>query len=499
MLYFAPRMALYLKYRPQSFADVVGQDHVVTTLERAISRGHISHAYLLCGTRGTGKTSVARILAKTILLAGIEDETVKAQATTGIENGSFVDLIEIDAASNRKIEDIRELIEKIQFSPAIAKAKVYIIDEAHMLTKDSFNALLKTLEEPPEYAYFILATTELHRVPETIQSRCQRFLFRTVREEDIIRRLQYIADQEHIKVERDALRAIAHYALGSFRDGIALLDQLRSLEKITLSDVTERIGKTSVAFLEEMVEALTARDPIRIKNSIEHIEESNIPIDLIARELLSLIRTHLHEAIEKKEDTTRILHMIDLLLEMIKNIRLSPVPALALESTLLSLCTDQTSTVPTKQAPVLPTIKVKSQKNEESPSTLPDLRETKIDPSSTSLQNALIEAEEFTIQTVLSHWQELLDAVTPAAVRMSLKSGTIAGIKNDVLELSFPSTFNRDRLAETHASRGIEDILQKMFKKPVRLKLTLDEDTKTVVAGPATDLVEAAAEVFGNM
>lgn len=491
-------MALYLKYRPQSFADVVGQDHVVTTLEQSIAHGHISHAYLLCGSRGTGKTSVARILAKTILLHGIENGAAKERMTKGIEEGSFVDLIEIDGASNRRIEDIRELIEKINFSPAVSGSKVYIIDEVHMLTKDAFNALLKTLEEPPEYAFFILATTELHKVPDTIQSRCQRFLFRRVRDEDITRRLQFIADQEHIKAEREALRAIAKHALGSFRDGIALLDQLRSLEKITLSDVTERIGKTSLTFMEEIIDALTARDLLRIRNVVAHIEESNVPIDLIASDLLSLVRTHLHEAIEKKEDLSGFIRMTDVLLEAIKNIRLSPVPALVLESTLLSLCTAAEGAQDIEQKPneSVARLTVIPPPADDAVAVTDQTAKTQTAPIAKS---ALVEAEDLSPASVMKHWPELLESVTPASVRMSLKNGTVSSVKGDTLELSFAATFHRDRIAETHASRTIENILHRIFRNPVRLKCVLDKDAKPTITGPATDLVEAAAEVFGNM
>ena len=194
-------MSLYLTYRPLSFADVTGQDHVVTTLEQAAQKGKLAHAYLFAGNRGTGKTSVARILAKTMMMQGIEDETMQKQIKKGVEEGSIVDLLEIDAASNRGIDDIRDLIEKIQFSPVVCNAKVYIIDEVHMLTKEAFNALLKTLEEPPAYAYFILATTERNKIPTTIQSRCQCFPFRNIRDEDIVRRLQFIADSEKIEAD----------------------------------------------------------------------------------------------------------------------------------------------------------------------------------------------------------------------------------------------------------------------------------------------------------
>ena len=489
-------MALYLKYRPQSFADVVGQDHVVTTLEQAIQRDQISHAYLFCGTRGTGKTSVARIVAKTILLKGIEDEALSKQMTKGIEEGSLVDLVEIDAASNRRIDDIRDLIEKINFSPAVSKAKVYIIDEVHMLTKEAFNALLKTLEEPPDYAYFILATTELHKVPETIQSRCQRFLFRRVRDDDIVRRLQYIADQEHIKIDREALRTIARHALGSFRDGIALLDQLRSLEKITQTDVTERIGKSSLTFIEEIVHAITEQDLSGVVGIIKRIEESNVPVDLIAADLLSLIRTHMHAAIERKEDPEPYIRMTDTLLLSLKNIRLSPVPALVLESALLSLCQPEETPKETKKSSSAGRVKLTVPETESS-ETVPEKQPPPA--QSDSSKKTLIEAEELTIDSVLKNWDNILRAVAPASVRMSLKNGTVTTIDGATIRLTFSSAFHRDKVADTKASRTIEEALFLVYRRPVRIKCVLEKEMDTTKLGPKTDLVEAAAEVFGNL
>ncbi len=477
-------MALYLKYRPQTFADVVGQDHVVTTLEQASTHHRISHAYLLCGGRGTGKTSVARIMAKTILLQGIEDDILRAQMTQEIENGTFVDLIEIDGASNRKIDDVRDLIEKINFSPVIAKAKVYIIDEVHMLTKEAFNALLKTLEEPPDYAYFILATTELHKVPDTIQSRCQRFLFKRVDDEDIIRRLQFIADQEHIKIDREALRAIARHASGSFRDGISLMDQLHSLEKITLADVTDRIGKTSVVFLEDIANALATNDIAAITELIKEMEDANVPFDSVAGDLLSLVRSQMHEAIEKKEPLSSFISMTDVLLSALKDMRSSPMPALVLESALISLClgTEKTTIV----TPVMRAPTAMSQK------PLIDAK-----PETVSPKAGTIDVDVFNMHNVRKHWDAINKQVEPPSVRMSLKDATIIAAEGSTLNLAFASSFHRDKIAETKASRSIEETLFSVFKKQIRIHCAL-EKTSAANTGPATDLVEAAAEVFGG-
>ncbi len=484
-------MALYLTYRPQTFADVVGQDHVVTTLEQAVTQGRISHAYLLCGSRGTGKTSVARIMAKTILLRGVDDEIIKKQMIQEIENGTFVDLIEIDGASNRKIDDVRDLIEKINFSPSVAKSKVYIIDEVHMLTKEAFNALLKTLEEPPDYAYFILATTELHKVPDTIQSRCQRFLFKRVKDEDIIRRLQYIADQEKIKIDREALRAIARHASGSFRDGISLMDQLHSLEKITLADVTERIGKTSVVFIEEVANALATKDIAAITELIKQMEDANVPLDSVASDLLTLIRSHMHEAILKKESPAPFIAMSDVLLSTLKDMRTSPLPALVLESALVSLCMDSTVPIKNTERPVStsPVTHI--------PASVVPKAPLDVKPEETPIKSAAIDVDAFNLQNVLKHWDTIGKTVQPPSVRMSLKDGTIVSADGNTLRLAFASAFHRDKIADTKASRSVEESLLSVFKKPIRIQCVL-EKTSAASTGPTTDLVEAAAEVFGG-
>jgi DNA polymerase III subunit gamma/tau len=331
-------MSLYRKYRPQSFADVVGQDHIVTTLEQAAAQGKLTHAYLFAGSRGTGKTSVARILAKILMIRTIEDETIQRQILRGVEEGSIVDLLEIDAASNTGVENIRDLIEKIQFSPVVASAKVYIIDEVHMLSKGAFNALLKTLEEPPPYAYFILATTELHKIPQTIQSRCQCFPFRAIREEDITRRLQYIADQERISIDREAVRAIARHGTGALRDAISLLDQLRSLPKITVGDVEERIGAAGHEEVETVLAAIAQGDADAIIAAVERVEEAGVPLDTFLRQILGAVRSAMHEAVGRGEPIDSFLRTLDILLHAMRDVRIAPVPGLILESVLLSLC-----------------------------------------------------------------------------------------------------------------------------------------------------------------
>lgn len=268
--------ALYRKYRPKTFDEVVGQDVIIKTLKNAVSNNRLTHAYLFSGPRGTGKTSIAKILAKTINCVNLKDYTPcdECVSCTQINNKQTNDIIEIDAASNNGVDEIRELKSKVNLVPSNSKYKIYIIDEVHMLTVGAFNALLKTLEEPPAHIIFIFATTEPHKIPLTILSRCQRFDFKKISESKILERLAEIVEKENIKIEKEALIEIARLADGGMRDAISILDQVTaySNDKITTSDVHEVNGTLPQRELFQLIDAVIDKN---IEESFKIIDKYN--------------------------------------------------------------------------------------------------------------------------------------------------------------------------------------------------------------------------------
>ena len=284
----------YRKWRPQTLSEVVGQQHITQTLSRAIAGGRIGHAYLFCGPRGTGKTSTGRILSKAVnCLAPVEGEPCnQCQMCMAINEGSALDIIEIDAASNRGIEDIRQLREKVVFTPNQARYKVYIIDEVHMITDAAANAFLKTLEEPPSHAIFILATTEPHKILGTIMSRCQRFDFRRLTQASVIDKLQFICGKEQIHAEPEALKLIARVTTGSLRDAENILEQLVSYygNTIALHQVQSMLGITGDIRTRELAQYLIRKELSAGLNTINGISDDGLDLRQINRELVSYLR-----------------------------------------------------------------------------------------------------------------------------------------------------------------------------------------------------------------
>ena len=285
--------ALYRKWRPKTFSDVVGQEHVTETLQRQVAEGRLSHAYLFTGTRGTGKTTCAKILAKAVNCEHPENGNPcnKCQSYLGIESGGFLDVMELDAASNNGVDHVRALRDEAIYSPAQVKKRVYIIDEVHMLSIAAFNALLKILEEPPEHLMFILATTELHKVPATILSRCQRFAFRRILPREIVGRLNYIAEQEGIDLRPDGAELLAHIADGALRDALSLLDQCAAAGgTIDSAAVLDALGLAGNLQTAQLMDCVLRRDTKAALLLLHRLYGSGKDVGAVLGELSALAR-----------------------------------------------------------------------------------------------------------------------------------------------------------------------------------------------------------------
>lgn len=312
--------ALYRQFRPSSFDEVIGQDHITTTLKNSLANGSFGHAYLLTGPRGVGKTSIARILAH-----AVNDLPYS-------HDGNHLDIIEIDAASNRRIDEIRSLRERVQIAPTSAKYKVYIIDEVHMLTKEAFNALLKTLEEPPEHVIFILATTDVHKLPDTIISRCIAFTLKPISDTNLIAHMRHIADSEKVKISDEALELLAIHGDGSFRDSISLLDQVKhSNTTIEVSDIELALGLAPKSTVDSILQAVVSGNPQDLHEALNKVYEHGATEANICKQIAEAVRQQIVSKSLVISSTAALT-----LLEELLDVPGSPKPRAKLELCLLT-------------------------------------------------------------------------------------------------------------------------------------------------------------------
>lgn len=491
-------MSLYLKYRPQNFASLVGQDHAKKTIQSALKSHSLSHAYLFCGPRGTGKTSLARILAKGLNCESPINEIEpcnQCSICTSVNEGRLVDMIEIDAASNRGIDEIRELREKIVFAPSQAKTKVYIIDEVHMLTKEAFNALLKTLEEPPSHAYFVLATTEAHKIPETIISRCQQFSFSRIDVTDISRRLQEVADNEGATYEKKALDLIAKLSAGSLRDAIGLLEQMIATGGVTQEKVSESLGLTGEEHLEQFFNYLLERKALKAVELLNQIKSKGKSTTQFLREIISHFRQQMLINLGNSKDTQIILKFIEIFTEAKSQIDLSPIPELPIEVAIIKACEFAV------EKPQKETLKeAEAKKVADAPEPKQEEVEEKTEPAPKPTETP----KELQIEQIKKDWQRVLEAIDTPFIKMSLTDGEPMRYESGILTISFKSATFMEKIN----SAANQDVVQKALEKVFGSKLSLNLEVKKVELTPlvkksedpiakAPSTVEMAAEVFG--
>ena len=351
--------SLYRKYRSQTFADLVGQDASSRALQGAIISGRVAHAYLFSGSRGTGKTSAARLLAKSLNCTGRARDSAEpcnsCDSCREITAGSALDLIEIDAASNRGIDEIRDLREKVNLAPALGPKKIYIIDEAHMLTEPAFNALLKTLEEPPGHVVFVLCTTDAQKIPLTVIGRCQQFVFRRHSEEQIVSRLSYIASAEKVQVDPDAMRLIARTAQGSMRDAVGLLDQLVPLASgpISLDSARSLLGIADPRLLDGLLDDVLAGRAEQALAELNRVYAEGAELRQVVRGLMEGCRDRLVAALTKHDQATarRLSGVLDALLHLDGEVRRHAEPRFLVEATLARLAVESEATPHLAAAP----------------------------------------------------------------------------------------------------------------------------------------------------
>lgn len=541
---------LYRKYRPQKLEEVVGQEHIKQALSNAITLGKISHAYLFTGPRGTGKTSTARILAKS--LNCVEGPTVnpcgKCASCVDITNTVPIDVIEIDAASNRKVEDAQNILEKIQYVPVNGKYKIYIIDEVHMLTNTAFNALLKTLEEPPKNVVFILATTESHKVLDTIKSRCQRFDFRRITTDDIAKHLRYISDKENIKISDGALYSIAKNSAGGMRDSIALLDQVSILgesKEITEEDINNLLGRISFDVLNEMAQYIIDSDSINAVKILEKVYNSgNEPVQILSNlmyyfknllivkncdskttvELTNLNEAQIKELEKQKEvvETHQIVFLIEKIADYIKEIKTTVNQQMWLEVALIDLSnlTNNTKLIELQtrlQALESGTVTQTPQRRVATPvqsapkTVVPQpiqpqniskpVENSQPKPESKPVQNTVEEkAEEFTPMPkakMLDHstdirslWGELLSHIKSPSTHALLKLANPVKITPDEVVITFKQSIFVKQASEGQKKIAIMEAADEMFGQKntvVNIRTPLESDVdlgKIVPAKP---------------
>jgi DNA polymerase-3 subunit gamma/tau len=486
-------LALYRKYRSSDFGAVIGQPQVVDTLKAALASGRLSHAYLFTGPRGVGKTSVARLLARA---ANCTHEAAASRPCGQCQNckaeiGSHLDLIEIDAASNRGIDDARALREKITSAPSMGTYKVYIIDEVHMLTTEAFNALLKTLEEPPAHAIFILATTEVHKLPETIISRTQRFSFKPIETGAMTAHLKAIAAKESIAIDDEALEVIAASSRGGFRDAISLLDQAANsgAGQLTAASIRDLLGQGDPALMYDIMQAVATQQPAKLLQSLDKAWEAGLQPAQLARQLIVAWRAKLKEAVLHEDKIAEVGAAVRAI-EALLPVQRTTWPELALEAALVRLTADMQAEGPAvitaapkpvrQAAPVAASKPVEAAKEPEAP----------VAPVPNGQPNGDLWIKTLTQIKAKNH-----------ALYALVGSHCSVRFDGDDLILGCRFSFHRDRIKETKNMQIIEQTLQKVYGHKFRVIPQIEAKTPAPVASSpdaSAELMTSALEILGG-
>ncbi len=509
-------MTLYLKYRPKNL-DQLDSQGVGESLKKIIESGNIPHAFLFAGPKGTGKTSSARILAKIINCTDLKGTTPcdKCEQCTSIMNATNLDVVEMDAASNRRIDDVRVLKDAVKLSPISAKKKVYIVDEAHMLTTEASNALLKTLEEPPSHVVFVLATTNPEKLLDTVKSRTTLVQFKKGGEEEILKALKRVADGEKIKIEEDALKVIAKAAGGAFRDAIKIFEQIVSEGKELTKDSLEvHLFNKNLYDLESFISILLQKETKEVITEIAKLESKGASVDGFLTSLITdlrgklMIKIGVSSGVAVETSSKDLVYLIELLNRAATEISLSPVPELPLEIAVIKWCQGG------KSSGEEPPIKKEEKQLEESKEESPPKK----------VESAPAEKkEELVITEVISSgdlpnlevngdiWKNILALIKPinASVEALLRAAKPMSYDGKTLTLGVYYKFHKERLEDGTHRRVVEDIVGQVLNSPVKVICTLTEPQPRRIIEEAKvkpvltedkdrDIIKAAEEIFGG-
>ena len=510
--------ALYRKWRPQTWDAVIGQQHIVDTLRNALAAGKIAHAYLFAGPRGTGKTTTARLLAKAVncLDEALDKRPCGACAhCQAVNQGRFLDLIEIDAASNTSVEDVRDLRDKINFSPNQARYKVYIIDEVHMLSTAAFNALLKTLEEPPAHAIFVLATTEVHKIPATVLSRCQRHEFRRIPVMDIVQQLASMAKDENIQVDQAALKLIARQSTGAMRDAISLLDQLASTgQAITLEMAQNVLGTAASQAVLDVIEALIAQKPDEGLDQIHHALDAGSDPRQFARQVVDYLRDlllvrmgnadqvdaspELRAQIARQAQafsTPEMLRVIRAFNFAASEGRSTWQPALPLEMAFVEALQKPVALIEAVSAPASER-QAAPRTVDISPAAAPGAHKEKVAPAAKAVEPESSPADQQATQTLLEAWKKMLTWVRQQSPNLYglLNSSKSRVMHGDRLVINFASDVLKSQMEKPENIDITRKALQHVFQRDIEVTCRVDTAQRdTVPSGVEEDGMVAAA------
>lgn len=471
---------LYRKYRPQDFNEVFGQEAIVKVLRSQVRDDRLGHAYLFTGPRGTGKTSMARLIVKAVNCRKVKNGNPckKCNSCVAIEKGRFLDLIEIDAASNRGIDEIRRLKERVNFSPSEGKYKVYIIDEVHMLTKDAFNALLKTLEEPPGHVIFILATTEAHKIPSTILSRCQRFNFTLAKDEVVLDRLKYICKQEGVNFSEDALIAIVKNAGGSFRDSESILEKVLGVmgvkkdKRVDFVDVKDILGLAEDKEVRVFIEKLFEKDANSSLKIFDKIVSSGVNLFQFLRQTLEYSRELLIQKVSKKKGSFALVDLLKIITELSEaegKLKFTQVKRLPIEVAIVKVCfNDEAKERGNSSKEVQQVLKKKIPTLvSEAISEIPKKIKTSFKEKKDKGKN---KDEAVNLERVVEEWKVITEKIRPYNHHLSafFKKARPVDIKGVNLTLNVPFRFHKQRIESLRAQR----IFSKVSKATVGVELS---------------------------